>query len=50
MVNIAVAGGIGSVGKTIVDVLIQDARHNVTILSSQVNKNPPRDASSFRFG
>ncbi|KAF4534428.1 NmrA-like family protein [Lasiodiplodia theobromae] len=41
MVNIAVAGGIGSVGKTIVDVLIQDARHNVTILSSQPRENFP---------
>lgn len=48
MVNIAVAGGLGSVGKTIVDVLVQSSQHSVTILSSQVNRNHLRYASKFR--
>ncbi|GME56054.1 putative nmra-like family protein [Neofusicoccum parvum] len=36
MVNVAVAGGLGNVGKTIVEVLHNDKRHNVVAFSRKV--------------
>lgn len=36
MINVAVAGGLGNVGKTIVEVLKEDPKYNVIILSRKV--------------
>jgi phosphoserine aminotransferase len=36
MAIIAVAGGTGAVGKTIVDVLTQDSKHEVVVLTRKV--------------
>jgi phosphoserine aminotransferase len=36
MTIIAVAGGSGAVGKTIVDVLAQDSEHEVVVLTRKV--------------
>ncbi|KAL4784437.1 pyridoxal phosphate-dependent transferase [Aspergillus varians] len=38
---IAVAGGTGGVGKTIVDVLTQQAKHEVIVLTRKVHENNP---------
>ncbi|KAL4921382.1 pyridoxal phosphate-dependent transferase [Aspergillus aurantiobrunneus] len=38
---IAVAGGTGGVGKTIVDVLTQQAKHEVIVLTRKVRENSP---------
>lgn len=36
MVTVAVAGGTGNVGRTIVDALIQSQKHNVIVLTRKV--------------
>jgi uncharacterized protein YbjT (DUF2867 family) len=38
MVTVAVPGGTGGVGRTIVDELVRQGRHQVLILSRQVSK------------
>ncbi|GME39002.1 Pyridoxal-phosphate dependent enzyme [Neofusicoccum parvum] len=40
MVKVAVAGGLGHVGKTIVDVLKNDPKHHVVVLSRKAPENP----------
>lgn len=37
---VAVAGGTGGVGKTIVDVLTQEARHEIVVLTRKVSYTP----------
>lgn len=37
---VAVAGGTGGVGKTIVDVLTQEAKHQVVVLTRKVSFTP----------
>lgn len=42
MVTVAVAGGTGSVGRTIVDALLLSGKHDVVVLSRKVRENGPR--------
>lgn len=38
MVTVAVAGGTGGIGRTIVETLVEQGKHKVVILSRKVSK------------
>jgi len=48
MVKVAVAGGTGGVGRTIVEELVRQSKHNVIILSRKVSQQSTSTLRTFR--